>query len=515
MLVLTDLAGVWPVFYTTMGGSVVYSSSASSVARYAGGEVDEQWLATRLLAGGIPDAWSEGSPYRRVVVVPAGGALLIDRGGRAVVVRRDLPLGTVGFDTSARRLAEALTSAVRGRTGAHRELSADLSGGLDSSTVAALAAATRPGLVLPAITLICTDLNSDDLAYARRVAAAVPRIKQVELPVPDEVEPYSALTEMPPTDEPFEDVSIFARLRWWMTIVRELGSRVHLSGDGGDVVLSASPAYLADLARHRRSSELWSHAAGWARLRHRPVHRLVGAARRLANTTQTSAIEHYARALQQGGTGAASQRRWEDLISWLPASPCLHWFTPYARDLAATALRHASRGPGDGAAPGDVASLGMVQAYGRVHRIHVELAAGRGVALHAPYLDDAVVAACLAAPAAERSSVRQAKPLLRAAMTGRVPDAALVRNTKGDYTMLAYRGLARHHRTVAELLTSSRLAGLGLIEEKVIRADLARGAAGLRISLAALDQVLGVEIWLRTGCTPAVATDDRRQRAHA
>ncbi|MGH3922717.1 MAG: hypothetical protein ACRDTT_07605, partial [Pseudonocardiaceae bacterium] len=39
--VLTDLAGVWPVFYATVGESLMYSSSASAVARYAGSEVDE------------------------------------------------------------------------------------------------------------------------------------------------------------------------------------------------------------------------------------------------------------------------------------------------------------------------------------------------------------------------------------------------------------------------------------------------------------------------------------------
>lgn len=43
----------------------------------------------------------------------------------------------------------------------------------------------------------------------------MPGIKHAELPLPDEVEPYAALTELPPTDEPFENVSIFARLRWW------------------------------------------------------------------------------------------------------------------------------------------------------------------------------------------------------------------------------------------------------------------------------------------------------------
>lgn len=39
-----------------------------------------------------------------------------------------------------------------------------------------------------------------------------------------------------------------------------------------------------------------------------------------------------------------------------------------------------------------------------------------------------------------------------------------------------------------------RHVDLGLIDEKAIRADLARGAAGLQIPLATLDQILGAEI---------------------
>jgi asparagine synthase (glutamine-hydrolysing) len=156
----------------------------------------------------------------------------------------------------------------------------------------------------------------------------------------------------------------------------------------------------------------------------------------------------------------------------------------------------------------------MIHAYGRAHRIHTALAATQSVQLHAPYLDDAVVTACLAVPAAYRTSPRQAKPLLRAAMTGQVPESVLTRTTKGNYTMLTYRGLARHHHALRDLLTESRLGSLGLLDEPAVRADLARGAAGLPIPLAALDQVLGTELWLRTLPTrhdPAL----HRERAHA
>jgi asparagine synthase (glutamine-hydrolysing) len=175
--------------------------------------------AARWMSSGLPrGCWLAGCRLRGRRAVPTGGVLVVDQGGRAAVVCRDLSLGTLGFTEGAQRLARALTSAVRGRMAAHKELSADLSGGLDSFTVAALAAAARPDLALPTITLTCADavganLGNDDPAHARMVAAAVPGIEHVELPLPVAVEPYSGLADMPHTDEPFEDVSIFARLR--------------------------------------------------------------------------------------------------------------------------------------------------------------------------------------------------------------------------------------------------------------------------------------------------------------
>lgn len=78
--------------------------------------------------------------------------------------------------------------------------------------------------------------------------------------------------------------------------------------------------------------------------------------------------------------------------------------------------------------------------------------------------------------------------------------------------MLAYRGLSQHHHVLGELLTDSRLAGLGLLDEPAVRSDLARGIAGLPIPLAALDQVLGVELWLRTLPT---AREPTRHQEHA
>ncbi|MGH3854243.1 MAG: hypothetical protein ACRDR6_12275 [Pseudonocardiaceae bacterium] len=47
-----------------------------------------------------------------------------------------------------------------------------------------------------------------------------------------------------------------------------------------------------------------------------------------------------------------------------------------------------------------------------------------------------------------------------------------------------------------------------------MRADLAQGVAGLPIPLAALDQALGAELWLRTLPAPHDPAS-YRERAHA
>lgn len=55
------------------------------------------------------------------------------------------------------------------------------------------------------------DLSGDDPVHARQVATAIAGLRHLELPLSRELDPYAALTEIPHTDELFQDVSICAR----------------------------------------------------------------------------------------------------------------------------------------------------------------------------------------------------------------------------------------------------------------------------------------------------------------
>lgn len=111
--------------------------------------------------------------------------------------------------------------------------------------------------------------------------------------------------------------------------------------------------------------------------------------------------------------------------------------------------------------------------------------------LQSPYLDDGVMRACWSVPASVRTTPDRAKPLLRCAVNGLVPATILDRSTKGDYTALSYRGLCANVDALDDLLSSSRLGELRLIDTDAVRAELHKGASGVSIRLGAFDAVIG------------------------
>jgi len=507
VLVAGDLAGQCPVFYAPRGNEVVVGSNSRQVGDLVGRSVDRQWLAARMLLTSSSDVWWAGSAWRGVHAVRPGWLLRITPAGEAVPARwLDLGKPQSSLAGGAELLRAALRQAVAYRVTAAELPTADLSGGLDSSALAALASldACRP---IRAVTLAVDGV--DDAAAAVHVADVVPGLIHEQMEIPDDVLPYSELENVPVVDEPSDYLVATAWVRWWRQRLAAGGSDLHFGGDGGDGVLLAVPSYLADLARPRTVGALWRHANGWARLRHQSPHALIRAATEVRRTPYREALTQAADRLVLGGP---APNGWARSVSWLDVGGVSAWATPDARQLAADCLRgHAAEHdapvvPGQFGI-GDSTAWLSLNAFARDLRADVALAAECGISLQSPYLDDGVVRACWSVPASVRTSPGQAKPLLRQAVSELVPASIVERRTKGDYTALSYRGLRRNVDAIDDVLRSSRLAELGLIDADAVRAELHKGASGLAIRLGAFDTVLGAELWLRStqSDTPAVA----------
>lgn len=498
VLVAGDLAGQYPVFFAHVDGTVAVGSHAGKLAEFVGRSLDREWLATRLLLPSVSDVWWTGSPWQAVHTVRPGWLLHIDSAGRAMTRRwLDLSAPASELTEGGQALRAALRQAVAGRVAAADQPTVDLSGGLDSSTVAVLATAVA-GKPIRALTLTVDGV--EDAAAAVHVADVVPGLMHEQVEIPDSVLPYSDLDRLPAVDEPGDYLVAGAWVQWWRRRIAEYGSDVHLGGDGGDGVLLALPSYLADLAGPRTARILWRHASSWAHLRHQSPHTLIRAAFAVRRMPYRVALARTADDLINGSSGPSG---WARLVSWFDISGASTWATNEARRLVGERLRQHADEHAVPAVPGtfgigDATAWLSLNAFSRGLRSDVELAASCGVTLQSPYLDDGVVRACWSVPAFVRTTPEQPKPLLRNAVDGLVPSSIVDRRTKGDYTALSYRGLHRNAAELDNLLALSRLGALGLIDIQAVRAELRKGAAGIPIRLGAFDAVVGMELWLRS-----------------
>jgi asparagine synthase (glutamine-hydrolysing) len=143
-----SLSGVRRVFFTRIEGTPVAGDRADVLARVAGAGIDEQALAVRVACGSqVPPPVGESSFWRKVQALAPDHYLRIDPHGTVGELRwwrppePELPL-----KAGAEAVRQALEAAVAGRRPATGGLSADLSGGLDSSSLCFLAARVDPAL---------------------------------------------------------------------------------------------------------------------------------------------------------------------------------------------------------------------------------------------------------------------------------------------------------------------------------------------------------------------------------
>ncbi len=403
----------------------------------------------------------------------------------------------------------ALTDGVRARC-AGLQVSADFSGGLDSSSIAFLAADLSAAPVA-AVVYHQPLAPAADLADATRLASLTPTIDLTVVRGSAGTLPFAGLLATADsgaaacgtdagcarTAEPSPRSLTARRDAARLTVAAESGATLHLTGEGGDALLLASPAYLADLARQRALKTLWRHCGEYARLRHVGPAALATSAIRLAGTSPGAALRAIAAQL---AAPAVPHAGWADLVSWWPAAQAANWLSPgLRRQLADVADDpQTARAIPAGAGPADIAALAGLRRSGDAQRQLRALGHRYGVAVHAPFLDTAAVRAALAVPALTRADPWSYKPMLQAALTGLVPPGVFARRTKGDYSAEDYRGARQAATELRTLLRDSRLADLGVIEPGPVLGALDQMVTGIEVPLGPLNTLLATEVWLRT-----------------
>jgi len=474
-----DRIGVEPLYYAERGDRVAVGPRPAELAGALGlsPSPDPEALAAHL-NGHAPPAGR--SFFSGVCAVPPGAAVDFERDATRVrrYWRPEIP-PTLRLGSEA-EYAEALRELLAEVARDHRVDGAavSMSGGLDSTSVAAMLRSVAPSAELVALHRTAPEIEeADESAFARAAAErlglryeAVRVDRHWPLSSPEGLVTGEDSPLLPPYAEAWQ-------ASW--SRARELGVGTVFTGAGGDHLFGGSRIYpYADLLLRGR----------WVRLaREMACHRErfgVGAWAVWRRNLLRPLLRAYLPRWRPAGRSAAP---------WLGPAGRRHWQRVHGeamrRDRGYPPLLPARR------------DRLRFLTDARISELIGALArhAGRhGIALRHPLLDPRLFAFALSLPAEQSFSAGAEKAILRRAMRGELPDELLDRRDKVFPFAIFHRGLReREVERVRALLTDMRAADAELVDPSVLAAAYERYRRGESDGGGLLWSALTLEDWLR------------------
>ncbi len=421
LLLSRDRLGQKPLFYAELpGGGLAFGSEPKAVFAHpeVGKRLDPASLARYLFYEYVP---SPHTIWLGMKKLPPGHTLLWEGGNVSVEpywVSPDPVDRAEPFEVAAGRFWDEFVAAV----GRHRRsdvpLGVFLSGGVDSSSVAAALTEWEPASKIRTFSIGFDDPSFDESGHARAVASLLGTDHRERTFSADDV-----LTLLPEVagwlDEPFGDASILPT-HLLSRFAREEVT-VALGGDGADELLAGYPTFKADRAsRIFRGLPSAARSLARAAVRGLPVdHR---------NMSLDFKLKQFLRGA--GEPTSLAHQRWLGSFSGSEIRGLL--VDPDSWDVEAEHLERASRlAPGldplsrslrlyqDTYLPDDILA--------KVDRASMACS----LEVRAPFLDAELVDSIQAMPAVFKYARGQTKRLLKHAARGRLPSTILDRPKKG------------------------------------------------------------------------------------
>ena len=272
IVLASDFAGVRPLYYRVQQERVFWSSRLQSILDASESrELDQEYIHGFLLWGGCPNR----TPYKGIYSVPPGHAVRITSDCIKAERFWELPTGyTIRYRTEGEyeeHLRVLFREAVAVRLQTKAPVLAELSGGLDSSSVVSMAKHLMLGGVTKAKRLTGVSYlwkDSLDEPFVREVETSCGidgiHISTHDVPLISEAQVGNAAPET------------FQPLRSRVAgVARQLGARTVLTGQGGDLLMGNwfdDSLQVAALLRDCRVGEACREALAWSKILHLPIY---------------------------------------------------------------------------------------------------------------------------------------------------------------------------------------------------------------------------------------------------
>jgi len=240
-----DRFGIKPLYYIRTGKQIVFSSEIKQLLPLLRSVRANSRVLADFMVLGLAQHTDE-TFFQEVKKFPQAHSMIIGLGGNVVLKRFyqlkvDQNIARFEIDEAMDRYDEILSDSIRLRLRSDVRVGSCLSGGLDSSSICAIAAKANPNLV--GITAASGEKKSDETRWASIVARecgldwhTIPAQRN------DFAQQMGLLAQV--QEEPFPTPSIYLQYRVFEKAA-ELGCKVMLDGQGGDETLLGYERYYA------------------------------------------------------------------------------------------------------------------------------------------------------------------------------------------------------------------------------------------------------------------------------
>ncbi len=482
LLLATDYMAVRHIFYYHKNDQVWWSTDLGPLVLLSG---DKFHINDDYIAGYFAhDADAHLTPYREIREVPPGQFVRI-RNGNVSVERfwRFSPKSRIRYKTDAEyeeHFRHLFRQSVRRRLRSDSPILAELSGGLDSSSIVCMAddIRTNEGELFPRLDTISyydnTEPNGDDSIYFPKIEEKRGR---VGIHVDGSKFGRSAASLECPEFCPLPGAlgvgqTLGAKRA---DVIRRGGYRAVLSGIGGDEFLGGVPdprALLADLIVQFKLVSFAKQLTAWSLVKRRPWIQLLW----------QSAIGALPAFLGQYLVKEAKVESWirKDFanrtrlaIKQVDVDEYFGLWLPSRRGYAAGVLMMASK---------------LAKYTPPVSALEET---------RYPYLDQNLIEFILSIPASQILRPGERRSLMRRSLAGIVPQEILSRRTKQFAARTPVLVLEKHWDELRNIYETSLSSGLGYVHENRFLKVISDARAGEAVPLVRVLRTISLEYWLR------------------
>jgi asparagine synthase (glutamine-hydrolysing) len=494
VVLIADPMGKHSLYYHLTDNYIFWASRPRVLLQFVDAAVrpNPEYMADFLI-----NRASSVTPYEQIERVPGGHALSVSTHDQSIRSYWRLAPAELHYrkdEEYESRFIELFTESVRCRIQTSGPVFCELSGGVDSSSIACMAKAVAGVDASRRIKTVAytfpVSAASDESRYIQTMVGALdlPHMQFSELDCPL----LETVTDPQDIDFPSNDLAFQARHDRLAAAMRSAGSRVVLSGIGGDQLFWSTPPVLLPL------------------LDEIAARRPLGMLQRTGECSRIGGANYFYTLVLGLRTSLKFERH------GLPDrmdGPIGGWFhSDFVRKADLASRLSAPMGERRGKLPSDAYKHSLIERTMRDFAL--TRAMGRSyVVTRYPYLDQRLVEFAMGLPFDQCVRWPETRSIVRRALKGRLPDEIINRATKAGPTEAYLRALIYRWPQILKESPRLRVVEYGIVDDQRFRFAIESARMGMVTHAAQLLSTVCLELWLRSLDGSALQGPARPQQA--